>query len=140
MIVALCIDDNFGMMFNGRRQSQDRALRENLLAEARDSRLWMSPYSYQQFVSAPAKLKDKIFDDENFLDKAEEHDFCFVEERSLASCEERIEKIILYKWNRVYPADFYFDLAGKLITWRTVSTEFFIGTSHEKITKEVYER
>lgn len=140
MIVALCIDDNFGMMFNRRRQSQDQALRENLLSEAKDSRLWMSPYSYRQFASAPTNTGDGIFADENFLDKAKEHDFCFVEDRPIASYEDRIEKIILYKWNRVYPADFYFDLAEKLSHWRFISAESFIGTSHEEITKEVYAR
>lgn len=30
MIVMLCVDDKYGMMFNCRRQSQDRVLRERM--------------------------------------------------------------------------------------------------------------
>ncbi|MFR4122966.1 MAG: hypothetical protein ACLT0W_12285 [Clostridium sp.] len=46
--------------------------------------------------------------------------------------------MILYKWNRVYPADQYFamDLSG----WKLVETVEFPGSSHEKITEERYER
>ena len=49
-----------------------------------------------------------------------------------------VEAVVLYKWNRVYPADQYFskDLSG----WKMVETEEFAGSSHEKITKERYER
>ena len=34
MIAVVCIDDKGGMLFNRRRQSQDRLLREDLLREA----------------------------------------------------------------------------------------------------------
>ena len=48
------------------------------------------------------------------------------------------ESVVLYKWNRVYPADQYFamDLSG----WKLVETVEFPGSSHEKITEERYER
>ena len=45
MIIAVCIDDKGGMLFNHRRQSQDRLLREDLLKEAAGRPLWMSGYS-----------------------------------------------------------------------------------------------
>ena len=47
-------------------------------------------------------------------------------------------QVVLYKWNRVYPADQYFamDLSG----WKLVETVEFPGSSHEKITEERYER
>jgi len=32
MIVAVCVDDKFGMLFNKRRQSKDRELRKDLLS------------------------------------------------------------------------------------------------------------
>lgn len=50
----------------------------------------------------------------------------------------QVDSVILYKWNRVYPADQYFamDLSG----WKLVETVEFPGSSHEKITEERYER
>ena len=42
MIVIACLDDNGGMMFNHRRQSQDRVLRAHIAALVGDARLWMN--------------------------------------------------------------------------------------------------
>ena len=53
MIVMVCVDDRGGMMFHQRRQSQDRVLRAHVLAEAEHHTLWMSTYSFRQFVDAP---------------------------------------------------------------------------------------
>ena len=49
-----------------------------------------------------------------------------------------IESVILYKWNRRYPSDTKFDL--DLNGWTLISTTDFPGSSHEKITEEVYIR
>ena len=49
MIIVICADDKNGMMFNGRRQSQDRILREKILADAGNSKIWMNAYSAKQF-------------------------------------------------------------------------------------------
>ena len=35
MIAVVCVDDRGGMLFNRRRQSQDRLLRQDLLEEAK---------------------------------------------------------------------------------------------------------
>ena len=61
-----------------------------------------------------------------------------VEKENPGTVEEKIEKIILYRWNRVYPADVHFpiDFSG----WKLVQAEEFAGSSHEKITEEIYER
>lgn len=56
------------------------------------------------------------------------------------SCEKYVEKIIKFKWNREYPADFYFGIDVTLPVWKMIETEEFAGSSHEKITKEVYIR
>jgi len=45
------------------------------------------------------------------------------------------EGLILYRWNRTYPADLYFTLS--LEGWTLERREEFAGSSHEKITKEV---
>ena len=80
--------------------------------------------------------------DEDFLKKASSGEYCFVETNScgldMFPDTANIESVVLYKWNRVYPADQYFtmDLSG----WKLVETAEFAGSSHEKITEERYER
>lgn len=133
MIIIACIDDNNGMMFNHRRQSQDRVLRADLLALAAGKPLRMNAYSHKQFAGV---AEGGLLIDEDFLSLAQEGDFCFVEDISPLSHLSHIEQIILYRWNRVYPADLYFDLP--VDTWTLVQTQEFPGSSHEKITKEVY--
>ena len=50
MILIVCVDDHNGMMFNHRRQSQDRILRGDILELAEGKILWMDAYSKKQFV------------------------------------------------------------------------------------------
>ena len=135
MIAIVCVDDNMGMMFNHRRQSQDRILRERILQIFAGRHLWMNHYSAKQFGNDA-----QINTDEAFLYESAPDDVCFVEDTPLASYEQWIDKIVLYKWNRTYPADVHFDIPLAEHGWHLVSTEDFVGSSHEKITEEVYER
>ena len=50
---------------------------------------------------------------------------------------EKIEGVIIYRWNRKYPSDFNFPI-GFLENMRLVSTENFVGNSHPEITEEIY--
>ena len=58
--------------------------------------------------------------------------------KNVGGIEKYIDEIILYKWNRVYPTDFYFDI--NLSTWNLTQVTEFKGNSHERITKEVYKK
>lgn len=133
LIICVAIDDKMGMIFNNRRQSQDRLLRADIMEDSKDSKLWMNEYTYKQFETP---LPDNIIVDEDFLNKAEDNDYCFVENLSLTKYEEHIKQIVLYKWNRVYPADTYFDISLLENGWQLSSVAEFKGNSHEKITKE----
>ena len=81
---------------------------------------------------------ENLYVDEKFLEKAEEEDFCFVEGENLAGYEGKITEIVLYKWNRDYPADVFFEV--DLSKWRLEERKDYSGYSHEKITKEIYNR
>ena len=48
MILIVCVDDHNGMMFNHRRQSQDRVLRADILELTGGKKLWMNAYSRKQ--------------------------------------------------------------------------------------------
>ena len=137
MIAVLCIDDNNGLMFNRRRLSQDRALRADLLREAGGRRLWMNAYSRRQFGAEGEGL---ITVDEDFLARAGAGDLCFVEGAALLPHLARMEGLILYRWNRVYPADTRLDLPVGEAPWTLLSREGFPGSSHERITKEGHGR
>lgn len=134
MIVILCIDDNNGMMFNHRRQSKDRVLLEDIMEYSKSNSLYLNEYSYKLFSDHNAQ---NIVVDPEFLDKAGAGEYCFVEDQALLPCENRIEKLIIYKWNRRYPADLYLDITLE-DPWKIIDTKEFKGSSHEKITKETY--
>ena len=133
MTVIVCVDDRMAMMFGKRRQSQDVLLRERVLAMTAGQKLWMNAYTAKQFVEHDVV---QITVDEMFLDHAAAEDFCFVENLPMAERVDTIDRIILYRWNRHYPGNRYFDLP--LDRYRLESTTEFVGNSHEKITEEIY--
>lgn len=134
MILAACIDDRGGMLFNRRRQSQDRLLRQDLLAEAGGRPVWMNAYSRKQFPDPPGNLRCA----EDFPHQAGPGELCFFEDVDPAPWLKEAEAVVLYRWNRRYPADRYFPLP--LAGWTLERREEFAGSSHERITKEVYTR
>lgn len=136
MIIIACVDDRNGMMFNRRRQSKDRVVRGRICSLAAGSRLWLSAYSAKQFDDElPA---DSVVEEDCLL-KAGAGEYCFVEDEELPASLTGLERIILYRWNRSYPADRYFP--EKLLSggWQKKGEQEFEGYSHEKITEEVYE-
>ncbi len=132
MIVVVCLDDNNGMMFNKRRQSSDAVLTQRILDMANTSKLWVNKYSAKLFYDSNISVAA------DFLEKAGEGEFCFVEDTDIAPYIDRIEKLILYRWNRRYPSDRKLDLA--LDDWKLIQTQEFAGRSHAIITEEVYVR
>lgn len=132
MNIIVCIDNKNGMMFNKKRQSKDRKLIEDIINSIK-SKICMNKYSSGLFL----KYLDQIIIDENFLTKYQDY-YCFVENDSLKDFENKINTIIIYKWNRDYPADLYLNI--DLNNYDLIKAEEFPGYSHEKITKEIYKR
>ncbi|MDF2804283.1 MAG: hypothetical protein K0S61_4188 [Anaerocolumna sp.] len=134
MIVILCLDDNNGMMFNHRRQSRDQAVVLDIALMSKGSRLSMKEYSFKMFADLEL---ENVFISSEVMQQAEESDYCFVEDMGVLAYLEKIEQLIIYKWNRKYPADFYLDITLEK-GWELSEIKEFVGTSHEKITKEIY--
>lgn len=132
MNLIIVLDDDNGMMFNHRRQSQDAVLRDYILRMAESTALWMNAYTQKQFDSIPSYVHIS----EEPMDEARTGEFCFVEDLDASDYLDKIEHLIIFRWNRRYPGDFQFHIG--LDEWKLVKTSEFQGKSHEKITKEVY--
>ncbi|MCC2255555.1 ribonuclease Z [Ruminococcus sp. CLA-AA-H200] len=130
MNIIICVDNRLGTGFNGRRQSRDRILYEKILKKV-NGKLVVSPYSAPLFD--PSKIR--VEDDPVHGTGAGE--WCFLENVSLHEIEDRIEKLLICRWNRDYPADIYLDVT--LDKWKRESTAEFSGNSHKEITMEIWE-
>ncbi|MBQ2736740.1 MAG: ribonuclease Z [Clostridia bacterium] len=134
MKVIACLDDRCGMMFNNRRQSRDRILIEDVIKDLGKEKIYISPYSQLLFEGTDAKIKVS----DNPLEAAKGDGVCFIEDKHLSEYKSEIDILVIYRWNRHYPCDFYFDL--DINEYKLVESRDFEGSSHEKITKEVYKR
>ena len=120
------------MMFGGRRQSRDKILCERVLALA-GGKLYMSNYSAKLFGE-----KEGIIADDNYSLHAGEDDFCFAEDMDITL--ENVNQIIIYRWNRHYPADKRFGFDLEALGFSLVSSEDFIGNSHPVITEQIFKK
>lgn len=150
MRVILCADEKNGLMFNRRRQSQDRELRKRILSIIGDEKLHVSAYSAGQFTESEWADKLVICEDPMTASAApaapagpasaaSKRVYYFAEGQPLLPAAEAgiIEDVILYRWDKVYPADTWLDLplTG---AWHLAASTDFAGYSHEKITEEIY--
>jgi hypothetical protein len=124
------------MLFHDRRLSQDRLQRADLMRLCGKRSLKMSPFSAPLF----SEYQSRICVEDNFLDGAERGELCWVENRELRPYIKALEGIVVYRWNRAYPADVHFDIALPGDDFALASTQEFPGSSHEKITREIYLR
>ena len=107
---------------------------EDMIASYPGERIHMNSYSKSLFLKYPEQIEVE----EDFLKYLSEDEVGFVENLSLKPYEKNIKSLIIYKWNRDYPADRYLDIP--LDEWELTSTVEFSGYSHEQITKETYSR
>lgn len=135
LILIAFVDEKGGMMFNHRRQSRDRTALQKILEMTADSQLWMNEYSASLFADFAAP---QIKVDERFMDEARSGEFCLVENADISPYLPFIEKIVLFNWNRNYPSDVKFPIKLDSGKWVLQTREDFPGSSHEKITMEVY--
>ena len=134
MIAVVCLDDRNGICFNKRRQSSDRVLCEKLVAVVGNGQLRMNNYSAALF----SDCTDKFVVDEKFWEHTKKDDYCFFEDGTVNEIAATAKQILVFRWNRQYPADTWF-LQDHLCNRCMLHTEDFSGSSHERITLEVYQ-
>ena len=133
MTVFVCLDDELGMAFGGRRQSRDGKVVEDIFKECGEKALFISPFS-EGLTSPFGRVRVK----KNPLFSAGRGDFCFIEDRGVSSYIKKIRRLVIYRWNRLYPADLKFDINPLECGFILGESSELAGNSHERITKEVY--
>lgn len=127
MTLILWTGKNGALLFNGRRCSRDRAVIADILSEYAPSDICVSPYSTSVFadgrvISQLSQVGDGVL---------------FLEDLPLSPALAQASKIIVYRFDRVYPADVRLEIPESFAI--TESRELK-GFSHEKIIREVYEK
>lgn len=132
--VAVALDDECGMMFNNRRQSRDRVMIAELL-NGTDRSIYIHPYSAMLFGDC-----ERVVISNDPLAECEDGCIAFIEQLPIMPHLHSVERFIIYRWNRLYPADKYFDIDLEKSGFELKSQFDFEGSSHERITKGIYER
>lgn len=127
MRVFMCLDQKDGLLFNDRRQSRDREVVADIEKTIGHEEIGMSEYSAKLFeghdnIVVTDDLKDcrNVFLEKDDLDLLD------------------FDELIIYRWDKVYPADARLTFDYKSMTLKDVSV--ITGYSHDKIIKEVYVR
>lgn len=129
MTLYLCLDDRNGLQFNHRRQSRDAAVLEDIRSQLAGS-LLIDPFSEKLIQEAEIPY---------VLPPETAADF-FAEDVPTEELLGKTQKIVIYRWNRHYPSDVKWEPDFTSLGFVPAETSEFPGTSHEKITREVYVR
>ena len=132
MTVIVAISEGGGMLFNGRRQSRDRNLTEDVVNFVGQDSLYITKFSEKLFSDYG---NVKVTDDPLSLP---ENAVFFAENFKISNVSKKITKMVIYKWNKKYPSDFYLDTSPSSLGLKLSSSVDFTGYSHDKITREVY--
>lgn len=143
MFCIFCTDEDNGYLFSGKRVSFDKEILSDIIhnANINHSRIIVSDYTYRMFQNYFEGLNENvphnIVVSRDVLD-AETEDYVFVEEEMREMTEEEIDAFIIYNFNRKYPSSTKFTPNPSKFSLSSVWE--FKGNSHEKITRNIYER
>ncbi len=135
MTLIVCFDMRRGVTFFGKRQSADAKVKNRIIEIADGKPIYMTEYSASLFKNTDAEVR--IVSD---IGSAPEDAAVFAESAELSAFRGRVTRFVIYRWNKLYPrdgsADFYpFDEGMWL-----VSMTDFNGSSHERVTEEIWEK
>ncbi len=133
--VAVCVDNEGGMLFFGKRQSRDRVLITELIEWSAGRKIYISPFSKVLFPDEGTAI---IADDP--IAECPEGGICFIENIDILPVIDSVGELVIYRWNRLYPSDKKLDIDPVSHGFILKEKTDFVGSSHEKITKEVYRK
>lgn len=131
MKVIICLDQNMGFSFNGKRQSKDKYVIEDIMQyiEYKKSNIYVKTYSLD------------LFKDYNVNTIPDSNSYCFLEGNdvyNIPNLYDKIDELIVYCWNTVYPSDS--KLCLNFLKFSSIETNSFEGFSHEKITRFILKK
>ncbi len=129
MTLYICLDDRNGLQFNKRRQSRDASVLEDIRSRLA-GQLLIDPFSEKLIREAGIPY---------VLPPEEAEDF-FAEAVPSEELLAKVTQLVVYRWNRHYPADVRWEPDLGALGFSLQETTEFPGKSHEKITREVYVR
>jgi hypothetical protein len=130
MKLIMCVSRNGGIAFNNRRQSRDEQVCKDMIMLS-NGKLFVEEYSSGLFEGV---ADVRICDDS----KKSGDQYYFAERKMPDMDEQSVSEVVLYHWNRDYPADHFFDMdLGKFHLQETMEFE---GKSHECIRREIWTR
>ena len=135
MKAFVCVDDNCGMAFLGKRQSRDSRVLDDIISISSGSLVYMTERTKKLFPNTDFAIASEITD--QILSSDE---YYFFETESPIGYLDSIDEIVMYRWNRRYPSDLKLGFSPNDSEYTRVSVIEFIGTSHDLITKEVYKK
>ena len=132
LTLYICLDDRNGLLFNKRRQSRDEKVLEDIRASL-SAELLIGAYSEKLVTDAgiPCRVVTEGEISEGHY---------FAEALPTDALLANTGTLVIYRWNRHYPADTRWDVSPEELGFSLAETTEFPGQSHEKITKEVYTR
>lgn len=132
MNIVVCVEDKGGIAFNKRRLSRDKKVIEDLQKLLNGKNLYIRPESKDLFVDA-ANLNIKTTDSPDKISDG----FFFADKEDPTVLYKSGDTVVIYRWNRRYPADIFFGMEQKGQLPQLRETVDFEGNSHEKITREI---
>ena len=150
MKLILCVDDRLGYSFNHRRQSSDLCMRQDMVRRLGDGfdDIFINAHTERSLLKdgcfgpreAKRRLEHPARSGRAFLEDAADADgWAFVENVEVKGLWHRVDEILLYIWDKRYPADYSFPkelLSSFVLTEETR----FPGKSHDVIRLEHYVR
>lgn len=135
MTVCICLDKNGGRLFNRRRQSRDRRLIDDLCVFAGEAPIFASAYSAPLF--SHSDRLPSVTEDPSAVPSG---GIYFCEREDPLPLLSRADTLVIYRWNKVYPADCFFTHEPGELGFRPVQKTDFPGNSHNNIDREVYRK
>ena len=134
MTAIVCIEDRGGILFLKRRVSRDREVYRDIAGDYNE--VYMTSYSLPLFDGVEIDAGIRLAP----VSEGERGEVCFVESGEIADNIHKISRLVIYRWNRTYPFDVKLGFEPENLGFKRVSTTELVGYSHEKITKDVYEK
>ena len=134
MTAIVCVEDRGGILFLKRRVSRDREVYRDIAGDYK--KVYMTSYSLPLFDGVKINTGVRLLP----ISEGERGEVCFVESGEIADNIHKISRLVIYRWNRTYPSDVKLGFEPEEMGFKRVSTTELVGYSHEKITKDIYEK